>query len=64
MPSNFTAGVEQKIGKDGKSTFQILTVKYRGVAVHELFVTDNIQKAMNDIDELITSLTKGGTPTK
>ncbi len=56
----FTASTETKTGKDGKSTFDVLKIKYKGVSVQEIFVNDQMKQALKDIDELIASFEKGG----
>jgi len=56
----FTATVITKSKADGKTTFDLLQVKYRGVVIKEIFLDDQMKTAMADIENLIKSFEKGG----
>ena len=57
----FTATTVTKTGKDNKSTFEVLVIKWRGIVIQEIFVNDQMKLAMQDIDAVFKSFEKGGT---
>jgi len=57
----FTATTVTKTGKDNKSTFEVLVIKWRGIVIQEIFVNDQMKLAMQDIDAVYKSFEKGGT---